>query len=72
MGWAVAPFRLRRSISSSRIPRAAQHTSDRRVQRFEDAESGWVIAVRGDAVDVLQQEVAEALHFGQPFASAAP
>ena len=50
----------------SHSARAAQHTFDRRVQRFDDAESDWVIAGRGDAVDVLQQEVAETLHFGQP------
>jgi hypothetical protein len=39
---------------------------DGRINRLDAAETDPVVAVGGDAVDVSQQEVSEALHFWQP------
>src|SRR4051812_26816803 len=49
------------------IPHAscpAHHGFDSRVDGFDDAEAHWLVAVGGDALDVLQHEVAEQLHLG--------
>jgi hypothetical protein len=39
---------------------------DRRVQRLDDAEANGMIAVRGDAIKVVDQGVTKFFHFGQP------
>src|SRR5690242_17901163 len=66
MGWAVAPFSFNSSISSSRMPRARRSTAfDGRVDRLDDAEAHVMIAIGGDAVDVLQEEVSESFDLGQ-------
>ena len=44
---------------------ATQHALDGRVDRFHDPEADAMVAVGGDAVDMHEEEVAEALHLGQ-------
>ncbi len=39
---------------------------DRRVQRLDDPEADRMMAIGGDAVDVVDERVAELLHLGQP------
>lgn len=44
----------------------AKDRFDGRVQRLDDAEPHGMIAVGGDAVEVIHQRVAELLHLRQP------
>ena len=42
--------------------RASEHGFDRRVNRLDDAEADGMVAVGGDALDMTEKEVAQALH----------
>lgn len=50
---------------SSRMPRATQHGFDGGVDRLDDAKTDVVIAVGGDPVEMLEQELAQPLHLGE-------
>ena len=49
----------------SHAARPTKDAFDDRVDRLDDAKADGVVAVRGNAIDVRQQEVPEAFHFGQ-------
>src|SRR5262245_14177989 len=63
MGWTVAHFSFSNSILSSRMPRARRRTGfDGGVDRFDVTAANDMVAVGGDTVDVLEEEIAQLLH----------
>src|SRR5829696_1896360 len=61
------PFQLEQEHALvTHATRAPKDGLDGGVDRLDDAKAHRVIAVRGDALDVAEQEVAEAFHLGQP------
>ena len=65
IGWAVAHLSFSSSTCSSHPACPSKDGFDRRVDRLDHAEAHGVIAVRGDALDMTEEELAEAIHLRQ-------